>query len=308
MKEKERISLQQNSLALEEFAKLLKAERKNFRSESSSSVQDIEESYEKHGRITVQKYLQNVYSVMNYQIQGHKELSDKDVFALIGQWCVAKYQRQDGEIDVYLGVNSPAKWVVSNVPPEISSVFHVVNGTFQQSCQSLQSQKRNELTLNSPTTAELPLEFNYYSIFEITTQPKLSYKLHQLEYQLQYIVARHFHREKRQFPPPELAALIKSSKEKALIEYKKFIGQEVLLLVCFAGLVTPFDYESKKDSIISEIDKENGQKNPCLFALLHQDRFLYLKSNTLTQRLEAVESKTRNLWPLKFPNLFWRRK
>ena len=48
-------------------------------------------------------------------------------------------------------------------PPAIS------NGTFKQSCQSLQIQKTNELTLNSSTTAELPLHFNYYCIFDITT-------------------------------------------------------------------------------------------------------------------------------------------
>lgn len=70
--------------------------------------------------------------------------------------------------------------------------------------------------------------------------------------------------------------------------------------------MTPFDYKDKKDSVITEIQKDNGLKMPCLFALLNQSRLLYLRSQKMSQRVETLESESKEDHRWTFKNLFKR--
>jgi hypothetical protein len=263
--------------------KEIKAQTKYERSVTSSSQKDIENSYEEHGRISIQKQLYKVFRVTNFKIREAKEFEDSEVYKLIGPYISA---RTIGEVDVYLGIVSPSSWSVAEFNPHI---FHIVDGSFEQCCKSLENQKDKQCTIESPTTNELPKVFNYYSIFEVTHQSKPGYKLKQLEYQLQYIVARQFHRQNKVFPPSHISSL--SNNDEKRKAYREFIGIEILRLVCFAGLIMPYDFSEKKDSIIDIIKENGGLEKPCLFALLEKHRLIYFKSQTFSERLRILEIK-----------------
>jgi hypothetical protein len=250
---------------------------------TSSSQKDIEISYEKHGRISIQKQLYKVFKITNFNIEGAKEFEDNDIYKLIGPYSGL---RTIGEVDVYLGIVSPSRWTVAELSPRI---FHIVNGSFEQCCESLENQKDKQCKIESPTTSELPTVFNYYSIFEVTHQSKPGYKLKQLEYQLQYIVARQFHRQRKVFPPSHISSLSNNNEKRNA--YREFIGTEILLLVCFAGLIMPYEFLDKKDSIIDIIKENDGLEKPCLFALLENHRLIYFKSQTFSERLRILELK-----------------
>lgn len=267
---------------VEMVVRKIKELRKHDRSSYSSSVHDIEMSYENHGRAEVQKEIYKFFKITQILIKQSKLLNDTEVFNLIGPYSEP---RTKGEVDVYLGIVSPSKWTIVD---HISSTFHVINGSFDKCCESLENQKDNARLLNSPTTGELPAEFNYYSIFEVTHQSRPGHKLKQLESQLQYIVGREFLRLNKEFPI-EVSG-IENTQERSEA-YARFMGKEILLLVCFAGLIMPYDFQEKEMGIIDLIKQNSGIDKPCLYALMENNRLMYLQSQTFSQRLEILESK-----------------
>ena len=252
---------------------------KNYRASESSSVQDIETSYEKNARRTVQLKLHATFRIRNFEIKHGKLLEDPDVFKLLHK------KRIYGEIDIYLGIVSPDTWKIADISPD----FHIVDGKFEDCISSLNSQ--NSMSLYSPTTKEFPDEFNYYCIFEATTSHKATPKLKQLEYQIQYIVARHYVRQ--------IEDLTLKDKSNDIIE---FIKSNVLGIVCFCGLVMPADFQGipilfnplGMEAKISTFIKDDDEM-PCLFALLSSKRLMYIKAETLSQRLEYIEEKLRGM-------------
>lgn len=247
-------------------------------SASSSSQKDIEESFENHARKSIQSELYKVFKVPNKNILKGKELCESAIFKMISPF-VGK--RTDGEVDVYLGIISPSTWKVV----DSSSNLHVIDGSFESCCKSLNDQEQRSFE-KSPTTPELET-FNYYSIFEVTHQQKVGPKLKQLEYQLQYIVARQFQRDEKDFPPTIVSSL--SNEVEMKKAFREFIGPELLRVVCFAGLIMPHDFSSKETVISKTVN--DGYDFPCLFSLLKNNRLMYLKSETLSQRLELYERK-----------------
>ncbi|KAL3895060.1 MAG: hypothetical protein SGCHY_004922, partial [Lobulomycetales sp.] len=181
---------------------------KTYRSSESSSVQDIETSYEKNARKTVQLKLHATFRIRNFIIKHGKLLEDPEVFQLLHK------KRIYGEIDIYLGIVSPDTWKIADISPD----FHIVDGKFEDCISSLNSQI--SMSFKSPTTEEFPDVFNYYCIFEATTSHKATPKLIELEYQIQYIVARQFVRQ--------IKDLTLKDKSKDFIE---FIKSKVLGIV-----------------------------------------------------------------------------
>jgi hypothetical protein len=273
--------LKQGNEELKKGFNEIKNQLKYDRSTASSSQKDIEISYEKYARKAIQSELYKVLKVTNFNIESAKILDDATVFKAISPYCG---ERTDGEIDVYLGIVAPPVW---HVVDPVSSDFHIINGSFQGCCDSLESSRLKISNLESPTTNELEVVFNYYSIFEVTHQSKLGFKLKQLEYQLQYIVARHFQRTEKEFPPRNVSSLLDADRVKA---YNTFVGLEILQLVCFAGLIMPYDFDEKEKVII---DETRGKERPCLYSLLQNQRLMYLKSQTLSQRVEMLEETLR---------------
>lgn len=251
------------------------------RSAVSSSQKDLELAYEKHGRKSIQEQLYKVFKLTNFKIEEGKILEDTTIFELIGPFCGP---RTHGEVDVYLGIVSPPDWVVIDSP---SPTFRIIDGTFEECCKSLGNQTVPKTKFGSPTSQVLPKEYNFYSIFEVTHQVKVGPKLRQLEYQLQYIVARDFKRNDKAFPPATFSDYDEEEKRKA---YKQFIGREVLSLVCFAGLIMPSRY-NPNNYIANIIKDKDGIDNPCLYALLMSKRLMYFESQTITQRLEQLEER-----------------
>jgi hypothetical protein len=246
-------------------------------------VKDIEMSYEKHGRKEIQKQLYKVFKIVNFEIEKSKEFDEANIYKLIRPYCGP---RTDGEVDIYLGIISPSKWAVVDSNP---SNFYIFQGSFQKCCESLENQKDKQRQLESPTTKDFPDSFNYYAVFEVTHQSKPGYKLKQLEYQLQYIVARDFQRRNKVFPPNWVSGI--ENEEERRKAYAKFLGTEVLLLVCFAGLIMPFEFQEKENAIIDVIKDNSGIDKPCLFSIMENNRLMYLQSQTLSQRVEILERK-----------------
>jgi hypothetical protein len=176
---------------------------------------------------------------------------------------------------------SPDTWKIADISPD----FHIVDGKFEDCISSLNSQK--SMTFESPTTKEFPDVFNYYCIFEATTSHKATPKLKQLEYQIQYIVARQFVRQIEDH----------TLKDKSN-DFIEFIKSKVLGIVCFCGLVMPADFQGFAflfnplgiEAKISTLIKDDNEM-PCLFALLSSKRLMYIKAETFSQRLEYLEEK-----------------
>lgn len=230
----------------------------------------------------MQKRLYNVFHLQNSESTQGKELLEKSIFALIGPYNPKL--KVDGEIDVYLGVVAPTLWKIGDLSPDL----FVLSGTFDDCIISLNQQKTKP-PFKSPTTQEFPSVFNFYAIFEITTQPKPSYKVKQLENQLQYVLARYFTRENQTFPPSYISSI--EPKKSRMNAYRDFVEKEILTIVCFCGLIMPEDLETKEKTIVNLIERTT---HPCVYSLMKQNRFLYLKSKTLSQRLERLEKQS--LW------------
>lgn len=69
------------------------------------------------------------------------------------------------------------------------------------------------------------------------------------------------------------------------------MGTEILLLVCFAGLVMPYKFSEKRKAIIDTVEVNDGVEKPCLNALMKNHRLMYLKLQTVPQRIEILELK-----------------
>ena len=134
------------------------------------------------------------------------------------------------------------------------------------------------------TTASLPKTFNYYNIFEASTGSDIEYKLNQLETQMQYIIARQTERDKRTFFVDDT----KSEKDK---RYAKFIGNRTIQLFAFCGLIFAKDYQEVKGRISKLINEKGGHTRPCLYKMLKERRFLYMKSALFSERLELLEEQ-----------------
>lgn len=256
-----------------------KIQRKIDRSVQSSSLKDLEDSFENHARKLIQSRLYNVFQVQNFRISEGKELQETDVFGSIHRYNT-KF-KVDGEIDIYLGVIAPEpNWKYDTSVP--CSDMSFVKGNFQSCVDSLNGQPRNNLS--SPSSPNFPSEFNYYAIFEVTTQSKLGHKLGQLEYQLQYILAREFKRTERAFPPDDIVSEHDDSLRNQ--KYRAFVSREILTIVCFCGLVLAEAFEEKRDTIVNLVQEDT---HPCLNSLMTNSRFIYFKSVTFSHRLENVE-------------------
>ena len=107
--------------------------------------------------------------VTNFKIDKGKELESK-YFKYFNKYLGENRPRTDGEIDVYLGIVAPEKWVAE----EISGI-NVVNGEFTSLVNSLNNQEPGKL--NSPTSPDFPEDFNFYAIFEVTIGSDFSGKL-----------------------------------------------------------------------------------------------------------------------------------
>jgi hypothetical protein len=214
-------------------------------------------------------------------------MDDVEIFNIIIPFIPVKSKPDKGEIDVYFGIISPKKWQVID-DSYLYDIF-VVCGTFTELAKSLNSHKQVEVFYKSPTTENLPEEFNYYNIFEVSTGSDINYKLNQLETQLQYVITRQIKRDNQEF---FLNDKKNSDQPK---RYAKYIGKRAIKLFSFCGLIFAKDYLEVHKKIIDLINENGGLTRPCLFKMLKENRFLYMKSKLFSERLEILESEKSTL-------------
>jgi hypothetical protein len=253
----------------------------NMNSQGSNSLSDINDVFERYAKRVVQNKLLAMFKTYKTTLNPNdKSLRDQKIFDIIKTYIPRPETNTDqGQVDAYFAVKSPLKWEVI----DIQSGIFVVSGSFAETALSLNRTKQSELIRTSPTTAEFPNEFNYYCIFEITTGADLSHKLNQLESQLQYLLARDFQRyfSDLHYPPIEVTRKKNNKNRKAA--YQDFVASRIVNLVAFCGLILSKEYSNDFETkIINIINHSNGYERPCLWKLLSEKRFIYMKSETLT--------------------------
>jgi hypothetical protein len=244
----------------------------SMNSQGSNSLSDINDSFERRARKKVQNKLHSIFKTYKLRLnQSEKKLDSQILFSTISQFIPGNESTVDGEIDVYFGILSPKEWKAID---QQSDIF-VVNGSFADSAKSLNAQKSCEIVRSSPTTSGLPKEFNYYCVFEITTGADISYKLNQLETQLQYIIARDFYRSKVTFPSSTVTR--KTNIKNRKIAYRDFVASEIIKVIAFSGVILSKEYSDDIEKrIINLINSSNGYDRPCLWKLLAERRFIYM--------------------------------
>jgi hypothetical protein len=247
----------------------------------SSSLSDLNHSFERNARKEIQKKLYRAFGLtFLYVNSSEKKIQEDHIFKRISPFIPGKRTPDKGEIDVYFAIISPQKWQVVD-----DSHLHdicVVGGLFADAASSLNCKKSCERLYKSPTTVNLPKEFNYYNIFEASTGTDIEYKLNQLETQMQYIIARQMERDKQKFFVDDT----KPGKDK---RYTKYIGNRAIQLFAFCGLIFAKDYQEVKGRISKLINDKGGHTRPCLCKMLKERRFLYMKSALFSERLELLE-------------------
>lgn len=260
----------------------MKVYMKNLGSARSSSVSDLNNSFERNARKEIQKKLYTAFGLGFIYINFfEKKLDDADIFRRISSF-VPNSSALGGQIDVYFAIISPQEWKVVD-DRHLKNVW-VLDGSFSDSVVSLNAQKKSERFFESPTTPTLPKLFNYYNLFEASTGSDIKYKLDQLETQCQYVITRQMDRDKQKF----LALGPEADKMKF---YSKFIGEKAIKLIAFCGLIFAKDYVDVKKKLSDLLEENDGLKRPCLYKMFKEKRFLYLKSAMFSERLELLEEQ-----------------
>jgi hypothetical protein len=144
-----------------------------------------------------------------------------------------------------------------------SSTIHVISGTLSE-C---------EKSLNRLESKGHSMDY----IFESFTDQNLKSQLNQLEAQLQYMVARHWKRQDKVFPPESVSSMSNGFKRKTA--YANCIVKEIGHLVALCGLTSDLPYSKELNkTLVKLIHVDGGYVRPCLWQLLKEKRLLYIPS------------------------------